>query len=137
MPLVGGGGAGNVTGGNPTGTGAGLNFVGSHAYGYSGSIQSAGAASADTTYLDFTMPNNTYAEGWLHLTVKGGGAGERFVTVSIDEQNIVNIKQDGNPDFLNNFPIPLLFPPDSHVVVKCGTNGGEEFSVTFRGKAYA
>jgi len=130
-------GGGNPVGGsNPAGTGGSLNFVGDHCYAYSGTIQSAGAASADTTYLDFTMPNNTYTEGWLHLSVKGAGGGERYVTVSIDDQFIVNIKQDGNPDFLNNFPIPLLFPPDSHVVVKFGTNGGEECSFTFRGRAY-
>jgi len=38
MPLVGGGGAGNVTGGNPAGTGTSLNYIGNHAYGASGSI---------------------------------------------------------------------------------------------------
>ena len=137
MALVGGGGAGNTAGSNPSGTGAGLNFVGSHAYAYSGEITSAGGGSADTTYLDFTMPNNTYAEGWLYLSTFGAGSGERFFTVSIDDQIVINIKQDGNPDFLNNFPIPLLFPNDAHVEVKAGTSGGEIFAITFRGRAYA
>ena len=37
MPLVGGGGAGNVAGSsNPAGTGTGLNHVGNFAYAYSG-----------------------------------------------------------------------------------------------------
>ena len=130
-------GGGNPVGGsNPTGIGSSINFVGNHCYAYSGSIQSAGAGSADTTYLDFTMPNNTYAVGWLNISDLNAGSGERFVTIEIDSQKIANIKTDGNPDFLNNFPIPLLFPPGARITIKCGINGGAEFAVTFRGRAY-
>ena len=32
MALIGGGGAGNVAGGNPSGTGSGLTYIGDHAY---------------------------------------------------------------------------------------------------------
>ena len=121
---------------NAPGVGASLVFIGNHAYGYSGAFASAGAASADTTYLDFTMPSNSYAKGWLNLAVKGGGAGERFMTVAINGQLIIDIKQDGNPDFLNNFPIPVLFPADARCEVKAGTNGGEVFGITFVGEVF-
>tara|TARA_R110002012_G_scaffold317511_1_gene534149 strand:- start:1102 stop:1506 length:405 start_codon:yes stop_codon:yes gene_type:complete len=131
-------GGGNPVGGsNPAGTSGSINFVGDHCYGYSGNITSAGAASADTAYLDFTMPDNTYAVGWLNISeLNAGNTAERFVDVLIDGQKIVQIKADGNPDFLNNFPIPLLLPPGAHIEAKCGVNGGAEFAVTFRGRAY-
>ena len=38
MPLVGGGGSPNVAGSNPAGTGNLLNYVGQHAYAYSGLV---------------------------------------------------------------------------------------------------
>ena len=38
MPLVGGGGAGYTAGSSPTGTGTGLNYIGDHAYAYSGVV---------------------------------------------------------------------------------------------------
>ena len=131
-------GGGNPVGGsNPAGTGGSINFVGDHCYAYSGPILSAGASSADTTYLDFTMPDNTYAVGWLNLTeLNAGNSAERFVDVIVDGQKICNIKADSSPDFLNNFPIPLLLPPGAHVEVKVGVNGGETFAITFRGRTY-
>ena len=49
MPLVGGGGASNTV--NPTGTSTGLNYIGDHAYAYSG-IHSA-TAGGHTTMLEF------------------------------------------------------------------------------------
>ena len=38
MALIGGGGAGNVAGGNPSGTGTSLNYIGDHCYAYSGDV---------------------------------------------------------------------------------------------------
>ena len=40
MALRGGGGAGNVAGGNPSGIGTSLNYVGDHVYAFSGSHNS-------------------------------------------------------------------------------------------------
>ena len=52
MPLIGGGGAGNVAGGaNPSGTGSGINYIGKHAYAYN----SITAGTTDATIgLQFT-----------------------------------------------------------------------------------
>ena len=58
MPLVGGGGAGNIAGGNPAGTGTSLNYIGNHAYAYSGNFSSTGTD--DTTYLEFDLALNQY-----------------------------------------------------------------------------
>jgi len=54
MALVGGGGAGNVAGGNPSGTGGSINYIGNHAYAYSGAV----AVNNETTLLLFTTQNS-------------------------------------------------------------------------------
>ena len=51
MALVGGGGAPNVAGSNPAGTSTSLNYVGKHAYAYSGDVSVSGSL---TTMLEFT-----------------------------------------------------------------------------------
>ena len=51
MALVGGGGAGNVTGSNPAGTGSTLNYVGEFAYANSGVITTDGGN--ESTLLEF------------------------------------------------------------------------------------
>ena len=54
MALVGGGGAPNVAGSNPAGTGSSINYVGNHAYAYSGIIAST---TTEANMLDFTIGN--------------------------------------------------------------------------------
>jgi hypothetical protein len=70
MALVGGGGAPNVSGGsNPSGTGTSLNYVGDHAYAYSGEIE---ASDVETTMLDFTLGANQYFVGKVQFSYYGG-----------------------------------------------------------------
>ena len=64
MPLVGGGGAPNVSGGsNPAGTGTGLNYVGKHAYAYGGLL----VASATTTTVLKFRTGSEYLVGEFQL----------------------------------------------------------------------
>jgi hypothetical protein len=56
MPLIGGGGAGNTAGSNPTGTSSGLNFVGESCYAFSGSF---GVLDSAQTLLEFDTGNKT------------------------------------------------------------------------------
>ena len=66
MALVGGGGAPNVAGSNPTGTGTGLNYIGDHAYAYSGEVDNNGSSA--TTALKFTT-GNEYVLGQMHFII--------------------------------------------------------------------
>jgi len=56
MALIGGGGAGNVAGGNPSGTGTSLNYIGNHCWAYSGEAQADNAPG--TTFLEFDTGNS-------------------------------------------------------------------------------
>jgi len=67
MALIGGGGSGNVAGGNPSGTGTGLTYVGDHCYAYSGEITSG--TSGDSTMLDFSTGANSYIVGYSLVLV--------------------------------------------------------------------
>jgi len=52
MPLIGGGGAGNIAGGaNPTGTGSSLNYIDDFVYAYSGYVS---VNNSETSVLKFT-----------------------------------------------------------------------------------
>ena len=113
----------------------GLSIAGSHAYAYSGSFASAGGGSADTTYLSFTS-GNYYLVGTLHIYEKTSGSHERFSTVTFNGVNVIEIKGDGNPDWLNNFPMELLIPPRTVVEIKSGSSDAAPFSAVIVGRIY-
>ena len=64
MPLVGGGGAPNVAGSNPTGTGSSINYIGNHAYAMSGSVD---VNNNETTLLEFTT-QNSYIDAMIQFS---------------------------------------------------------------------
>ncbi len=67
MALIGGGGAGNVSGGaNPAGVGSSLTYIGDHCYANSGAITVEDSGNAGTTLLDFTT-GNAYIVAEIHM----------------------------------------------------------------------
>jgi len=94
MPLVGGGGAGNIAGSNPAGTGTGLNYIGNHAYAYN----SLAAAQSDTVVLKFTT-GAEYIVGTIQFNgyiqpgnPATGSAGTCHIT--FDSQTVINMKTE-------------------------------------------
>jgi 3-polyprenyl-4-hydroxybenzoate decarboxylase len=145
MPLVGGGGSPNVSGGaNPSGTGSGLNYIGNHVYAYSGTFASTNSA---TTMLNFTT-GNQYIRGNMTCNAaidfdtgnidSGVSSGFR---IKLDGQIIALLKTDsGSEDMPSNSIQEMLIPPHSIVTVEriaSGTNSSFLNSVTFTGRVYA
>jgi len=120
---------------NTASVGKELNVIGKHAYANSGMITSAGAGSADTTYLEFTT-GSYYTVAILNIYEKSSGNHERFADVLFNAVEILQLKGDTGPDWLEFFPIRLLIPPYTGVTVKVGTNGGSPFSAVLRGRIY-
>jgi len=94
MALVGGGGAGNVAGGNPSGIGTGLNYIGVHVYAYN----NLAAATSDTVVLKFTT-EGAYIVGSIQFNgyiqpgnPATGSAGTCNVT--FDGQTVINMKTE-------------------------------------------
>ena len=127
--------AGNPVGGSFTGAAEALEVIGDHAYAMSGSFASAGGGSADTTYLNFTS-GNFYFVGTLQIYEKAAGSHERFAEVSFNGIDIIEIKGDTAPDWLENFPIDILIPPYTEVKVDAGSTDAAPFSAVLVGRIY-
>jgi len=137
MALIGGGGAGNVGGGNPSGTGTSVNYIGEHAYGYSGTVA---VSNSDVNLLDFSTPSNSYIVGkvqFFGLTLSNDDIehsviinGEKVITV-ISSQTVGTSEPDSW--------IPVLLPPQSTIKIT-GKNAQSGTSINtaaiFVGRVY-
>jgi len=136
MALVGGGGAGNVAGSNPAGLGT-LNFIGKHAYAYSGPItDGSGTGSASITVLEFDMPSNAYVVAKLNWISSLSGNSGRFISIEQNSQKIYDGRYDDVAPANTNYIDSILFEPSSHYVVKWGSNTGEIVTLTLVGEVY-
>ena len=138
MPLVGGGGAGNVAGGNPAGIGSGINYVrtdeGNFAYAFSGDVVDAGTGAANATLLNFTTGNETImADIGFTETEKSSEA--VFFKIIINSSTVVNVAYDASPTY-TNVPYVVLIPPYSHVEVKWGCSATETATGWISGRVY-
>jgi len=110
MALIGGGGAGNVAGGNPSGTGSSLNYIGDHAYAFSGSIDNSGT---QNTLIDFTTANN-YITAKIHLVYfTESGSPDAAYTIVINGESVYALSLNGNVSDVNRPDIRLIVPPFS------------------------
>jgi hypothetical protein len=85
MALVGGGGAGNVTGSNPSGTSSSIKFIGDHAYAYSGTVD---VDNNETTLLDFSIGGSYVVAKFQPYNNYTGGTDSQF-KIYLDEQLIM------------------------------------------------
>ena len=129
------GGAGNPVGGSFTGPAEALEVIGDHAYAYSGALTAAGADEADTTAFNFTT-GNYYSV--LNLSALTGFTGneDRYVEVSMNGTVIISVKADASPDFYNVFPLEMIIPTYTDILVKFGVSGGGIFNLAFSGRIY-
>ena len=137
MPLVGGGGAGNVAGSNPAGIGSSLNYIGDYAYAYSGEIP---VDNTETNLLDFT-------NGGEYIVCKiqfnaAHGAGDDYVFKVYFNGEVVQrylyaeTVDRGVPDQ----PLYLIIPSYTHV--QCSAQNVTDTSsnnqiVAITGRVYA
>ena len=137
MAAPSGGGGGGLLGVSNSFTGPqeSLQLIGDRAYAYSGTLTAAGADEADTIGFDFTT-GNYYAV--LNLSALTGFTGneDRYVEVSMNGSVIISVKADASPDFYNVFPLEMIVPAYTNVVVKFGVSGGGTFNLAFTGRIY-
>lgn len=140
MALVGGGGAGNVAGGNPSGTGTSLNYIGDHAYGYSGDIVINNETS---TALQFTT-GSSYIVGHHFFSYDANAIGSNKTIgyqISFDDQIIVQMKGYNNAGYpITDFEtLPMLIPPYTRVKIEHITTQDSSVSTfsTVTGRVYA
>ena len=143
MALVGGGGAGNIAGSNPAGTGTTLNYIGDHVYAYSGTFSSTNASQ---TMLEFST-GSEYIVGTL--TVNGAidfssanidaGVASGF-RISINGEVISLLKTDsGAEDMPTNSMQELVLAPFTDVkveIIAAGNNLSFLNTTSFVGRIY-
>jgi hypothetical protein len=122
------GGAGNPVGGsNPTGIGATLNYIGDHAYGYSGAVT---VSNSSETLLDFTT-------GDVYITAKFAFGLDRTNAADANKDYGYRIKvndqivienftfSDGDGTMVYGAAdtvLPIIIEPQSRIVIECFTN---------------
>jgi len=114
MALVGGGGAGNVAGGNPAGVGTSISYIGNHVYGYSGSVAVNGS---ETTMLLFNVAGGQYIIAKIQFNYIEPDSDNIQYRVYINDQVVQAFQSDAN-NLTHLFPdsiLHILIEPDSTV----------------------
>jgi len=141
MALAGGGGAGNVAGSNPSGTGTSLNYIGDHAYAYSGAFEANVTAA---TVLNFNT-GSEYIVGTFTLNAclqfEATDVAPTYMRIKLnDEQvSVVNVAEPG-ADTPSSSIQEMILSPYTSVVVECWSNGNDVNdlgNVRFIGRIYA
>jgi hypothetical protein len=113
MALLGGGGAGNVASSNPSGTGTNLNYIGNHAYAYSGEIS---ANDNETTMLDFTLGANQYFVGKVQFSYFGGTNQDCQHNIKINGELIQRYRVTSAQSEPDNF-LPIIFVGGDRITI--------------------
>ena len=141
MALVGGGGAGNVAGSNPAGTGTGLNFIrtdeGTFAFANSGAI---GASTTSSIVLQFNMGSNTLV-GHINFNQQcqyaNQASGVYSAQVSYNDE-VIALKLVEATDFYDP-SLNIVIPPytDVKIEVKSADDTStEKITVVLTGRVY-
>ena len=117
--------------------GPGIRYVGNHCYAYSGIITPTGGGSADTVALDFSIGGAGYIIAEVEASSHSESSGAvRFTDIFFNGLTVVRIHTDNGPDYANYFPVMIIIPPETHVVIKVGQEASIPFTVTLTGRVY-
>jgi len=139
MALVGGGGAGNVAGGNPSGVGASLNYVGNHVYAVSGIVDSDGTA--ELTLLEFSTPSSSYIIAKVQYAMSTTADIDYICALYFDNQIVMQLNQRASTAAssteVNPSVIDIMLPPETSIkVTMTSGSGGRAFSSVIVGRVY-
>jgi len=135
MALTGGGAGGFANTVNPSGTGSGINYVGNHAYAYSGNVS---VDDAIKTLLQFNTQNNYVMANIQMEYFDASSDNIKFVVKINDEEVCVGIITSRTDNWYND--LQVLIPPYSDVVVTGLNNSSSSargVGVTLTGRNYA
>ena len=136
MPLIGGGGAGNTAGSNPTGTGGSLNFIGDHCFANSGVIT---VETSDTTVMQFDI-SNVYIMAKLSIHTAANSTNNTDWRITINGEDIMqsefdNTRSEQYPSFAR--PVEFLIPPYSKIRIHATmTTGAQDWTAILTGRVY-
>ena len=121
---------------SPAGLGLGLNYVGTHAYGWNyNSAQGAGTFTA----LNFST-GKEYIVGQICCGIDNKAGAEHEFNVTINGNIVFSSKSDNGKEtsLVNPFssPVDILLPPNSEIKIDVIVNYTTPISVNLVGKVY-
>ena len=139
MPLIGGGGAGNVAGGaNPSGTGSSINYIGNHAFMNTGRVDFDGSE----TTVAITTTGSEYIVGKLTCSVENDGSDDVRIRLYFNNEQImgdISTSPPGTGNLAFN-PLRIIIPPYTTMKITYDNEGSSSTltSLTmFEGRVYA
>ena len=115
-------GGGNPVGGaNPAGTGSVLNYVGNHAYAYSGAI----ACGTETTLIDAATGNN-YIVAKFQPSVIADTSDNMQFNIKIDGQLITRIQITSSTATTPYEEVEIIIAPNARLEITCLNQSGSQ-----------
>jgi hypothetical protein len=138
VPLIGGGGSPNVSGGsNPAGTGGSINYVGNHAYVSSGLVNSG--TTTETTMVQFTTASESYIVGYFHFIYSDDTDQDMIYRLYFNDQIVWQyVAQSAAQDVQGRNDVYILMPASTRVKGTVESDGAaRNSSAFFTGRVYA
>jgi len=129
-------GAGNPTGSGGAGTGTNINYLGNHAYAYSGIIQ---VTDTTTTLIDATT-GSQYIVGKFQPSINVTTTDDMFFRILVDGEEIAASLIGSTTSNSPYEEIEVIVAPFSRIQITCendSTSGGINCSAVFTGRVYA
>jgi len=136
MALVGGGGAGNVGGSNPAGTGSVLNYLGDHAYAYSGAIS---CNQNETTLVDATTGNNYIVAKFQPSVISDTSDNMQF-NLKINGELITRVQITSSTATTPYEEVEFIIAPNSRLLITClnqSDDSANDCAAMLTGRVYA
>jgi len=131
------GGAGNIAGSNPAGTGSSLNFIGDHVYGFSGIVANASSGTADSVCFDFTT-GAEYIDTRVSVMSDEVGTAALYARIEMNGEAVFrqNIDSASSGGFQYDNPFYMIIPPFTHFKLLVGANANVDFTAMIVGRVY-
>jgi hypothetical protein len=137
MALVGGGGAGNTAGSNPAGTGNSLNYIGDHAYAYSGSIT---VNNNFSDLLNFNTQNSYVVVSFQPFYLQQGETDNILFELLINGEVIASVELSDSSAYTPYQEMTILLPSFSTIQVQAKNlsgSGSRAVAASIVGRVYA
>ena len=130
-------GGGNPVGTNPAGTGTGINYIGKHAYAYSGTVD---VDQNETTMLKFAT-GNEYIVAEFNLSSDNAAGDDFDFRIKMNGEDIVfsqlTAPYDVSEHMMN--PLKLIIAPSTNVVITLQNvtqSATKQWNATMVGRVY-
>ena len=115
--------------------GPGINYVGSWVYAYSGTIPDGGSGSAASTLLSFTSGAGLIVSQLSMITNSESNANV-YIDLQLNGSSVFKGLSDDVPSLYGPFPVEIMIPPFTEVVLKWGSSGSFIMTATLTGRVY-